>query len=63
MATLRLLILTACIAILNVAGCKSDSDPASDQLNEYWREGYGYNNPNVDRMRKGLPPQNFDGSQ
>ncbi len=32
-------------------------------MNEYWREGYGFNNPNADRIRQGLKPLNFDGSQ
>ncbi len=25
-------------------------------------EGYGFNNPNPERKKKGLPPLNFDGS-
>jgi hypothetical protein len=27
-----------------------------------WRQGYGYNNPNNERIRQGQPPLNFDGS-
>lgn len=28
-----------------------------------WRQGYGFNNPNGERLREGLPPLNFDGSE
>ncbi len=27
-----------------------------------WRQGYGFNNPNNERIRNGQPPLNFDGS-
>lgn len=32
-----------------------DPDPS-------WRQGYGFNNPNPDRIRNGQPVLNFDGS-
>ena len=48
------------------SGCKSSNsldyrpwdadDYGFDQL---WREGHGFNNPNVDRIRRGQPPEDF----
>ncbi len=29
------------------------------EMNSLWRQGYGYNNPNPDRIRQGLPPKDF----
>ncbi len=60
MDRLRLLILAI---LAGASGCKSAPDPEYEKLNELWREGYGFNNPNADRIQKGLPPLNFDGSQ
>lgn len=37
-------------------------DDDDDSLNQLWLEGHGYNNPNPERKKKGLPPLNFDGS-
>lgn len=28
-----------------------------------WRQGYGFNNPNPERRKQGLPLLNFDGSE
>lgn len=39
-------------------GITKDKSPA-DRL---WRAGYGFNNPNPERMRNGQPLLNFDGS-
>ena len=33
-----------------------------DSTNALWKEGYGFNNPNNDRRREGLPPVNFNGT-
>jgi hypothetical protein len=57
---LTLLLMTATLAVL---GCKSDESMLDPDLNELWRAGYGYKNPNADRIRKGLPPLNMDGSE
>lgn len=43
-------------------GCASDEPKKDDTLNDLWKQGYGYNNPNADRLKQGLPPVNFDGS-
>ena len=41
-----------------------DDDEDSDRFDPdpLWREGYGYNNPNNERIREGKPVLNFDGS-
>ncbi len=36
------------------SGCATDSE-----FNQLWRQGHGFNNPNVDRIRNGLPPEDF----
>lgn len=41
---------------------RAQSDTQQGEINNLWRAGYGYNNPNSDRKRQGLSPQNFDGS-
>ncbi len=43
-------------------GCAKDRDP-NDDLNQLWRGGYGFNNPNVERIQNGQEPLNFDGSK
>lgn len=51
-----------CIFLLIVltAGCSSRREhTVFDRL---WWEGYGFNNPNPDRIRRGLPPLDFDES-
>lgn len=37
---------------------KSEAERSTDQL---WRDGYGFNNPNSDRIKRGLDPVGFDG--
>lgn len=55
------------------AGCATSSDKYDSQrketdriyeetINGPWKAGYGFNNPNPERMKKGLPPLNFDGT-
>lgn len=43
--------------LLGVAGCASDSH--DDHFDSLWKQGYGYNNPNVDRIRTGQKPTGF----
>ena len=31
------------------------------EIDRLWQQGYGYNNPNPDRIKKGQPVLNFDG--
>ena len=53
---------TICIVWLLVStfiGCASEDD-RPDPLNDLWRQGYGFNNPNYDRKVNGLPPVDFD---
>jgi len=33
-----------------------------ERIDELWRQGYGYSNPNVDRIKNSQTPLNFDGS-
>ena len=49
----------ALLLLLFCAGCASKRDSEIDRL---WRQGYGFNNPNPDRIQQGLPPVNFDGT-
>ena len=44
------------LAVVSVSLCGCTYDGPMDQL---WREGYGFNNPNTDRIRQGLPPESF----
>ena len=40
-----------------------DRDDAPDtEIDRLYRQGYGFNNPNVERIRNDLPPVNLDGS-
>ena len=41
---------------------RSIAEDSFAEINNLWKQGYGFNNPNVDRIKKGLAPQNFDGS-
>jgi hypothetical protein len=33
------------------------------ETNKLWNKGYGFNNPNPDRISKGLRPLDFDGKE
>jgi hypothetical protein len=63
---------------LGTVGCSVDKDPTAlakhkarqqrqreikSELNGLWRQGFGFNNPNPDRISKGLPPLNSDGTE
>ena len=60
-------VLLGVYCMVTTLGCASspdfssddESDRTSDHLNSLWKQGYGFNNPNIDRRRKGLPPTNF----
>jgi hypothetical protein len=43
------------------AETKTPHEEMDERLNELWEEGYGYNNPNAERIRQGLPPIPFQG--
>lgn len=59
--TLRLVLILLAISVAGL-GCAKDRD-ASDDLNGLWRGGYGFNNPNAERIQNGQAPLNFDGSK
>jgi outer membrane protein assembly factor BamE (lipoprotein component of BamABCDE complex) len=42
---------------LLVAGCATPEP--KNPMNDLWRQGYGFNNPNAERIRQGLPPKDF----
>lgn len=57
----RLLVLSILAAVVMfAAGCRSDRTQSRN--NSLWRSGYGFNNPNAERIKNGCPPVNFDGS-
>ena len=39
---------------LFISGCATDG-----KMDELWRQGYGFNNPNPDRISQGLPPKDL----
>jgi hypothetical protein len=38
---------------------KKEPDESKQQLNRLWEQGYGFNNPNNERIKQGLPPEPF----
>ena len=44
------------------AGCADERDAAYEQNNNLWLQGYGFNNPNLNRAKYGQPSLNLDGS-
>ena len=40
----------------------TDRDKNGFDPNPLWHQGYGFNNPNHERIKQGLPVLNFDGS-
>jgi hypothetical protein len=51
------LLLTATLALNS--GCASS--PKESQLDQLWKQGHGFNNPNPERIRNGQKPLNFGG--
>lgn len=49
------------VGVLLSTGCASD-DEYESELDRLWRQGYGFNNPNVQRIKNGEPPLNLDGT-
>lgn len=52
-------LIVALLLILSM-GCASDRQETENE--RLWRQGYGFNNPNRDRIRNGENPVNMDGS-
>ena len=62
----RTLAAAACLTgCLLLTGCAADDTKKETtggvDIDQLWREGYGFNNPNPERKRKGLPPVDFSG--
>ena len=53
----QLLGLALAIALVLTSGCAST--PKESHLDRLWKQGYGYNNPNSERIRNGQKPLNF----
>lgn len=63
---------TLCILIVlfcALSGCRALQPEYSlfktdheERVDELWRQGYGYSNPNVDRIKNGQTSLNFDGT-
>ncbi len=47
--------------VVALLGCTTERKKDTE-IDRLWRAGYGYNNPNPDRKKEGLPPVNLDGS-
>jgi hypothetical protein len=60
----RLLLVAVLCTSFACTGCSTRRNEGSDDhVDRLWRQGYGYKNPNPERVRQGLPPLNFDGSE
>lgn len=47
-------------AVFFCGGCASDRDSIqNDHLNSLWKQGYGYGNPNAERISSGQEPESF----
>ena len=47
-------------AIFICGGCASDRNSLqNDHMDSLWKQGYGYGNPNVERIRSGQKPESF----
>jgi hypothetical protein len=61
----QLAILCCLLASLHLAGCAApdtkDNSTDDIDMDRLWREGYGFNNPNAERIRQGLPPLDYSG--
>lgn len=53
----RALGLTLATALVPTSGCASS--PKESHLDRLWKQGYGFNNPNPERIRNGQKPLNF----
>ena len=71
----RCITLLICVICLSSTGCggfaefrrsRADLHRANrantNQIDSAWKQGYGFNNPNIQRRRQGLDPVNFDGT-
>ncbi|MCA9067414.1 MAG: hypothetical protein KDA84_00725 [Planctomycetaceae bacterium] len=50
------------ILLITLTGCPSKEKKKDTYMDQLWREGYGFNNPNADRRKEGLAPVDMDGS-
>jgi hypothetical protein len=50
----------AIILAVLLSGCARER-ALNKELDALWRAGYGFNNPNPERIKQGLPAVDFDG--
>ncbi len=59
--TVKFALTLCCMLLLCIFwGCSSSRESNLDNL---WQQGYGFNNPNVERIREGKPPVDFRGNE
>jgi hypothetical protein len=51
------------IAIAKRRANRERNEKTKKEIDKMWHEGYGFNNPNPDRISKGLPTLDFDGKE
>ena len=58
------------VACLLASGCahfkpssRNSSDHSEFDADSLWRQGYGFDNPNSERLRNGQTPLNFNGQE
>jgi hypothetical protein len=51
------------IAALMIVSSGCASSPKESQLDRLWKQGYGFNNPNPERIRNGQKPLRFNESE
>lgn len=49
------------ILVMALSGCTTKEKKKDTHIDQLWREGYGFNNPNAQRKKEGLPPIDMDG--
>lgn len=60
--SLRGILLSLLAVAAWISGCATDRDERHDPVNDLWRQGYGANNPNADRIRQNKPPVDLNES-
>ena len=55
-------LLLAYLGLSGLFGFGDEDEEEGFDPDELWRQGYGFNNPNPERIRNGQPALNFDGS-
>lgn len=66
MKPLSCLLIVVCFAFTGCRGIRPNyslfDNDREEHTDELWRQGYGFNNPNVERIKNGERPVDFNGS-